>query len=625
MLFRFTDIPTNYYNFWLRIVNFENKVKIIPVDFDQSWLLILLKQKRYFIYILLAETLDNVFYTLIPLLLGWLVATQKVSYFFIFILGWIIAISIEYIALYYSALLQMQTIHSILYYAHRFFLTVDPIYHTTRSRGKIVGKIDRGINAYEDFLDIIAFDVLPTIVGITTVLVSFWQFNTLLAILASIMIFIIGIINIILQFITTKAFEPRVISASDKLNNISLENLSQVQYIRSCFASNQIDESLFNTNAAMMNIGGTSLIAFSALTFFTRLAYIISIFILGTYLIMLVNNGTVSLIVGTALLLTYINGSYEVMRVGKKIKRYLKCTTRIKDLFSFIQKFGKQTFPVLSMQDTTEETVITTIQKKNALSVELHIDNLGFAYSSNARIFEGHNFYLKENQQDTLKLYGIIGPSGIGKTTLISILGGQLHPDTGSIIIQDVDIYKVDDKVRHYLVALQGQVASSLRGSIKYNLLFGLPNGISTYTDQDLIQVLESVGLWPLFVIKDGLNTLVGESGLNLSGGQRQRLNFANLYLRAHYYKPAVILIDEPTSSLDQVSEQAITHMIDELAKTAITFVIAHRLHTLEHAVGILDFSLIKSNKTITFYNKQDLHEVSAYYRKLISGQIEFE
>ena len=86
-----------------------------------------------------------------------------------------------------------------------------------------------------------------------------------------------------------------------------------------------------------------------------------------------------------------------------------------------------------------------------------------------------------------------------------------------------------------------------------------------------------------------------------------------------------LILIDEPTSSLDEISEKAITQMISELAKTAVTFVIAHRIKTLEDAVGILDFSLLPGEKDMRFYSKTELQARSTYYEKLLQGEYSIE
>lgn len=634
-MFSFGTIPTKYFNFWLKFANFKSKVQLFKVDFKKPWWYILLQQKKYIVYIMLAETIDNIFYYAIPLSVGYIIASKQLSLFFLFIVAWLIAISIEYLALYYSSIVHMQTSHSVLYNSHLFFLTVDPIYHTTRSSGKIVGKIDRGVNALEEFIDLIAFDLLTTVVGISTVTIAFFKFNTYLGFLALSLIVLIATFNTILQFISTQAFEPRVIQASDKLNSVSLENLSQIQYIRSCFASNEIDDALKKSNQDMMYTTGTSWLAFSALSFVTRFAFILGILLLGSYLIVLIHRGELSLEWGSALLITFINGSYETMRVGKKLKRFLKSVTRIKDLFNFVKDFGKQTFPVLSSE--TPSVAIPLIQKQKDSVPEpdtliLDVQDLYFDYDSKAKIFENHYLELQTQKYNQNKLYGIIGPSGSGKTTFISILGGQLHPSRGSVKIQDVELYSVDDYTRKHLVALQGQIATSLRGTIRSNLLFGLPKHTSQMsdntfkiTDDTLISILESVGLWSLFKKKLGLETPVGESGLTLSGGQRQRLNFANLYLRAKNYNPALILIDEPTSSLDEVSEKAITSMIDELAQTAITFVIAHRINTLEQAVKILDFSLLNLEKEITFRPISELAEISPYYKKLIKGEVTLE
>lgn len=259
-------------------------------------------------------------------------------------------------------------------------------------------------------------------------------------------------------------------------------------------------------------------------------------------------------------------------------------------------------------------------------SIEAH--NLSFEYQNSTKVFDGHELSLQVSESEPRKLYGIIGPSGTGKTTLISIFGGQLKPTAGDVLIDGTNIYEVNDLVRRQLIAMQMQTATSLRGKLKYNLLFGLPEidgEVPIYTDEYLVEILRKVGLWGIFKDKEGLETLIGEGGLNLSGGQRQRLNFAGLYLRAKYFKPHLILIDEPTSSLDEISEKAITDMINELSENALTLVVAHRLKTLDEAVAILDSSLFKSGKDMKFMTRKELVEESQYYQDLMTGRAVLE
>ncbi len=257
--------------------------------------------------------------------------------------------------------------------------------------------------------------------------------------------------------------------------------------------------------------------------------------------------------------------------------------------------------------------------------IHIQAHQIHFDYNQDAQVLENHSLDLQVIETQVNKLYGIIGPSGVGKTTFLSILGGQLKPDQGEILINETNIYQVGDLTRRQLIALQMQTATNLRGTLRYNATFGLPRDETIFTDDQIVKTLDDVGLWKLFAAKKGLETLIGEGGLNLSGGQRQRLNFASLYLRSQYFKPSLILIDEPTSSLDEISEQKITKMMLDMSANAIVMVIAHRLKTIENAIGIMDFSLVSDSKTLEFMPKVELIAKSEYYKGLMEGKVELE
>ena len=110
---------------------------------------------------LCCEVIIQTFYALYPLFIGSIVESQEFSHFLYLIGVWFCIIIIEYISVYNSALLEIQCINSVQYNAFRFFLTVDPIYHTMKTSGKLFAKIERCARSYEDFLDIILWDILP--------------------------------------------------------------------------------------------------------------------------------------------------------------------------------------------------------------------------------------------------------------------------------------------------------------------------------------------------------------------------------------------------------------------------------------------------------------------------------
>ncbi len=621
MFYRLKNTAQKYYHFWLHFTNLKNKVTILPIDFNKPWTTIIEQQKRYLIISLIGNTFTHVFYTLVPLLIGRILEAKSITAFGLFITAWIGALVCEYFILYNMSLLEVQCISSVQYNAFEFFLSVDPLHHATKSTGKVFAKIERAARAYEDFLDLLLLDLVPTIISVITVVASFLFTNITLGIITLLILLFIAILNISLNLLTGLAFEKNLIDADDAVKALSVESLTQVQLIRASFATKEIAQAVKNKNFLMMVKAGSAWLAFSATNFITRLSYIISILILGSFLLYALLHNTLTVISATALLLTYLRGTSEIIQVGRRLRKLIKAIIRIKDLFAFIRSFGKQTFPVLT--DTVSEKELE--ENLSQSTITLDVRDLNFDYNPKAKIFENHTLFLQVQQSQPNKLYGIIGPSGMGKTTLLSILGGQLKPDRGSVILNGISIYDVGDRARRKFIAVQGQIATSLSGTVKSNLLLGLPKHESPYSENEIIQVLKEVGIWHIFEEKEGLNTLIGEGGFTLSGGQRQRLNFASLYLRASYYKPLLILIDEPTSSLDEVSERAITTMINHLAHHALTFVIAHRLKTLENAEAILDFSLLDREKTIHFYTTSELEKRSSYYRKLIQGDITIE
>jgi len=612
------DLSNKYYKLANYFLNLKNKTKVLSLDFKKKWTQIIFDQKKYFYISLLFESLSQVFYTLLPSAIVWIIESRTQFYLIPLMVGWFFANIADFLSAYYSLILSTQTVNSVQFNAFKFFITVDPVYHARRESGKIFAKIERAARAYEDVLNMIILDIMPMLISLITAIVSLTFIDASLGLYALGLLLAIAAISIITNILYAKAFEKQLIAADDKVKTINVESLTQVSLIRSCYASKDIIEKSKGITHDLICSESTAWITFNFMTMLTKFLYLISVGLIAHHLL---NSSSISAAMGVSLILIYIRGTYETIKIGRRIRVLLRSVTRIVDLFDFIEQFGLQTFPVLT--PTANHTQqIAAARTENLLDIELK--NLNFNYNPKAKIFENHNLSLSIPKSQTNKLYGIIGPSGIGKTTLLSILGGQLKPTQGQVLINNLEVYGLDDLERRQLVALQGQIASSLKGTLRNSLLLGLPEKV-IYTDEELASILKEVGIWHIFEEKEGLETQIGEGGLNISGGQRQRLNFASLYLRSKYYHPLLILIDEPTSSLDEISEEAITKMINQLAQDAVTLVIAHRLKTIENATAIMDFSLIYEEKEMRFYDKDELTNKSLYFNKLVKGQVSAE
>ena len=558
--------------------------------------------------------------TLTPLIVGLIFEASYANqtlYLSAFIVGWCLLICLDYFSDFNFVQLVLSN-QSIQYYANQLLLKIDPIFHTTRATGKIVAKIDRAQDSYRDIMEIGIHELLGTTIGVSTALITFIKFDWRLGLIAATLVIFILIIGIGSYILNNRAFIDHFIAADDRVKNVGIENLAQITLIRSTFAGNEANRKLRNVTQKCMFIERASWSSFYLLNMLMRIIYFGMLFIISLYLFKMVNHEIITPTLASFLLLSFFNGTYDITKVGRRIYWFVTHIDRVQDLFNFLTTFGKQTFPVLR-----EQRFELPLNKEGNTAIMAR--NLKFRYNINAQIFNDHSLLLTVAHTQKNKLYGIIGPSGVGKTTLLSILGGQLKPQEGSVTLNGINIYSIDDYARRELITIQNQTASTMRGTVRYNLLFGTPQEKKhspIYQDKDLISILEKIGLWKIFKEKEGLDTFIGEGGFTLSGGQRQRFNFASVYLRAKFYKPILVLMDEPTSSLDEVSETAITNMINELAQKAVIFVIAHRLHTIKDATGLLDISLIKETKKMRFYPPEILKEKSTYYQRLLKGDI---
>ncbi len=194
----------------------------------------------------------------------------------------------------------------------------------------------------------------------------------------------------------------------------------------------------------------------------------------------------------------------------------------------------------------------------------------------------------------------LVGMTGAGKSTLADAILGVLLPDSGSVRISGIEPYETVNRWPGAMAYVPQDVAV-LTGTVRENVALGIPPEV---IDDALVwEALERAHLAEfLKSAREGIDTVVGENGVQLSGGQRQRLGIA----RALYTRPRLLVLDEATSALDAETEQLITETLDNLIGDATIIVIAHRLATVRHCDQVLYLSSGKITGRGTFDQVRD-------------------
>ena len=210
-------------------------------------------------------------------------------------------------------------------------------------------------------------------------------------------------------------------------------------------------------------------------------------------------------------------------------------------------------------------------------SDKIEIKNLYFQYKEHSPVLKNINITIKKN--DTIAL---VGKSGSGKTTLADLLSGIFIPNQGKILIDQENLNALEISTYRNKIGYVSQEVHLFNDSIKNNLIWVCEKK-EKISDQEIINSLKLSNSYE-FVSKleNGIDTIIGEKGVQLSGGQRQRLSLARVFLK----NPQLLILDEATSALDNLSEVEIQNSIAKLKSMFSTtvIIIAHRLSTVKHA-----------------------------------------
>jgi ATP-binding cassette subfamily B multidrug efflux pump len=426
----------------------------------------------------------------------------------------------------------------------------------------------RTINDIESINEIFSDGLIPIIADVLTIFITvftmFW-IDWKLTLIALIPLPIIIIATYIFKETVKKSF-TQVRNAVSALNAFVQEHLTGMQIVQA-FTAEQRELDKFKTiNKQHRDANIKAIFAYSV--FFPVVELVLA---LSTALIVwFVANKALS--VGE----NNIAFSGKIVAFVLFMNQIFRPLRVLADKFNVLQMGIIAAERVFAIANETKEKQATNIITKNSISGNLEFKNVWFAYNNENYVLQNINF--KVNKGETL---AIIGSTGSGKTSIISLINKLYDIQKGEILIDETNINHLENSFIRQHIGFVLQDVFLFGGSIFDNIT--LRN--SAITKEQVIEAAMLIDMHD-FIMKlpNNYDYEVLERGATLSLGQRQLISF----IRAILYNPAILVLDEATSSIDTESEQLIQHAIDKLIKNRTSIIIAHRLSTIEKANKVM-------------------------------------
>ena len=424
--------------------------------------------------------------------------------------------------------------------------------------GDLISRVTSDIGAVQDFVNSALLGILVnvlTLVGMAGVMFYInWRFTLIALSIAPVL------------FVVVYGFTRRIKKASRALRRKESELVSVVEEVLTsvrvvkAFAREDFEVSRFESQS-LENVET----ALEARTIKAKLSPIVDVMVaIGTCLVLgygarLALSGKLSAGVLIVFLL-YLGKMYKPMR---ELSKSTDTVSKAMVGYERIQE-------VLDIEARVRD--LPRARKAPQFKGKIEFDHVNFSYDEKTPVLKDVNFSIEPGQ-----VAAIVGPSGTGKTTIISLIPRFYDPQSGTVKIDGTDIrgYKLKSVREQISFVLQETLL--FHATVWDNIAYGKPDASR---DQIMRAAMEANAHEFLEKLPEGYNTMVGERGATLSGGQRQRIAIARAIIR----DTPILVLDEPTSGLDSASEQTVIGALDRLMKGKTSIVVAHHLSAIRHA-----------------------------------------
>jgi ATP-binding cassette subfamily B protein len=381
----------------------------------------------------------------------------------------------------------------------------------------------------------------------------------------------------------------------DELNNVVRDNLSGVRLIRAFMRVDYEKERFKSANTALMN----------------AIIKALMLMIFAMPLFMLVMNSSILLVLWYGGLLVKSGNMQvgEIMAYINYLSQILFSLMMIGNILIFISRASASTERV---NEVLEEKVdIESRESKIKISKikgEIVFEHVYFSYDNKKEyVLKDINFSVNPGE-----IIGILGTTGAGKTTLVSLIPRLYDVTSGRILIDGYDIRDIDIKLLRSSISMVPQDTILFSGTIKENVCWGKEDA----KDEEIINACKIAQAHD-FIIRfpQGYDTEIGERGINLSGGQKQRIAIARAIIR----KSPILILDDATSAIDFATEQRILRGLKEIMKNSTTFIIAQRITTVMNADKII---ILENGKLVGIGKHEELLKNNTLYQEIYRSQL---